>query len=71
MLDTGGVTHTLTLVTESKINILFENRSESYTEEWTSKGRGRKGVNQLPFPKDETYTMVGGVWGATPPNNCS
>ena len=25
MLNTGGVTHTLTLVTESKINILFEN----------------------------------------------
>jgi hypothetical protein len=25
MLNTGGVTHTLTLVTESKINIFFEN----------------------------------------------
>jgi hypothetical protein len=25
MLDTGGVTHILTLITESKINILFEN----------------------------------------------
>jgi hypothetical protein len=25
MLNTGGVTHTLTVVTESKINILFEN----------------------------------------------
>jgi hypothetical protein len=25
MLNTGGVTHTLTLVTESKINILFQN----------------------------------------------
>ena len=25
MLNTGGVTHTLTLVTESKISILFEN----------------------------------------------
>ena len=25
MLNTGGVTHTLTLVTESNINILFEN----------------------------------------------
>ena len=25
MLNTGGVSHTLTSVTESKINILFEN----------------------------------------------
>jgi F0F1-type ATP synthase gamma subunit len=59
MLNTGGVTHTLTLVTESKINILFENmdwsclfcfpRSENYSNLWLA----HRGT-----PKRELFCLI-------------